>query len=170
MIGLQKYPIWKHGTLGKAYKSTGNGIESHMVKSTEWGTAAMLAASDSGQVPTANSEYSTTGNDSGVFGMSSTVEPEYVAAIRVGASSSNASYGKLISTNYRVDRYEVGKNTIHKGDAVLECKGWFGANFADISTSTNVLTRGNSRIFYSAWIAGTSSCQSRAVVVCAAGV
>ena len=48
---------------------TGNGLDCQMAKNTEWGTAAMLAASIYGTAPNGQSEESTTGNDSGIFEM-----------------------------------------------------------------------------------------------------
>ena len=62
------------GTLGKASIEAADGIDCHMAKNTEWGTAVILTACRTyGKAPTntavTNVNNSTTGNESGVYQM-----------------------------------------------------------------------------------------------------
>lgn len=61
----------QYGTLGVEPDtgSSKNGIDAHMAKNTEWGTAAMLAVSSYGTGNASTAVTTTTGNASGVYNM-----------------------------------------------------------------------------------------------------
>lgn len=152
------------------YKDTsGNGVDVHMAKNTEWGTAAMLSASAYGSVPSRGSSASTTGNATGVYQM---VEGnwEYVAGIY------NAPNSYYISTIYSADsRYKdvYESETSKPGDATLETRRWKGASYdAFVGNGSCVFRRGRFGLFSYANERGGaySGGSSRAVLVVGAGL
>ena len=78
--------------------SGATGIDVHMMKNTEWGTVAILAASSYGQIDQNTqigvAKSSTTGNNYGVFQMNDTTA-EYVAGINNAVSTSHTNLGKI---------------------------------------------------------------------------
>ncbi len=116
------------GTLGleatleeTTYKDTSkNGLDCHMAKNTEWGTAAMLSASIYGIPPERQSDASTTGNESGIYQMAK--GNEYVAGIWDTTSYIDVIRGA--DARY-YDLYT--SSTSKPGDATTETQGWHGA-------------------------------------------
>ncbi|MBR6689491.1 MAG: hypothetical protein IKL68_05695 [Clostridia bacterium] len=127
----------------KAYEETSvaNGIDSHMCKNTEWGAAAMLAASNYGAgAGNVKTDYnsstkmygvtaSTTGNMTGIFGLNGgAASYEYVSAGIV--SKMIDGYNRYIANaapRY-VDKYSesdtnpVGADRFIPGDATYETR------------------------------------------------
>lgn len=115
------------GTLGKKAQldsttyldSSNNGVDVHMAKNTEWGAAAMLAASPYGSAPSGKSDASTTGNATGIYQMADGTW-EYVAGIY---NTTNTYMSKLKNADSRyVDLYTGG--VAKRGDATLETTNW----------------------------------------------
>ncbi len=162
------------GTLGKKAQldsityldSSNNGVDVHMAKNTEWGAAAMLAASPYGSAPSGNSDASTTGNATGIYQMADG-SFEYVAGIY---NTTNTYMSKLKNADSRyVDIYtgEVAK----RGDATLETKNWKNSSNANFVTSGSpVLERGSSALFGYDNSNGSSSSSSRAVLCVGSGL
>ena len=144
--------------------SSNNGLDIHMAKNTEWGTAAMLAASSYGIAPSGNSFASTTGNATGIYQMANGLY-EYVAGIW---DTSNSYMSKIKTADSRY--YDLYSSATAKvGDATLETKYWKGANRASfVSASNPIFVRSNSSLFGFDNGNGNSysSSGSRAVVVC----
>ena len=166
--------------------TTGNGLDCHMAKNTEWGTAAMLAASIYGEAPSGQSEESTTGNDSGIFQMANgnglggknSKGHELVAGI-FNTSSQYISTIKNADQRY----YDLYTDSTSKpGDATTETSGWKGATqSAFVGGSYSIFQRDYKGLFgfyhhsgsdwdgfitnYSGTYAG-----ARAVVVCGEGL
>lgn len=101
--------------------SSGNGVDVHMTKNTEWGTAAMLSASAYGTAPSGQSSATTTGNETGVYQMASGME--YVAGIW---DASNYNTSNIRSANSRYYNLYTSKSYI-SGDA-FEANGWKGSS------------------------------------------
>lgn len=64
----------QYGTLGKNaivdsnyIETTSNGIDCHLAKNTEWGTAAMLCASEFGSLSSDENGRSISGNNTGII-------------------------------------------------------------------------------------------------------
>ena len=126
------------GTLGKKAQldsttyldSSNNGVDVHMAKNTEWGAAAMLAASPYGSAPSGRSDASTTGNATGIFQMADGTY-EYVAGIY---NTSNDYMSKLKNADSRYVNIYTGE-IAKRGDATLETKNWKGSSGANFVTS-----------------------------------
>lgn len=169
--GMRKMEI-QYGTLGKNavlddkyLDTTNNGIDVHMVLSTEWGTVALLTDSAFGVgkgIAGTGKNSTSTGNESGVYNLADGKE-EYVSTIYKG-SSDNEEKIVLADSRYSNDYRDI---SLRLGDA-LECRTWLGAlNYQRSSNSYPVLKRGDSGLFsyYSAGGADYNR-SSRAVVVC----
>lgn len=168
-----------NGTLGTASEidtaggtyldTTLNGIDCHMAKNTEWGTAAMLAASVYGTAPTGTSDASTTGNETGIYQMADS-KYEYVAGIY--SKDSYANNLEIIKTADARYRNLYTSSTSIAGDATLETKGWYGASNADFVTSNKPISARSSGSLFGCYnyYMGLSRYDytSRAVVVCGA--
>ena len=144
--------------------SESNNIDTHMCKNTEWGTVAMLSASDYGagngnvksnytsSTKTYGVTASTTGNMSGVFGMHlGAATNEYVAGGIV--SKMSRSYNKyLINAHSRyVDSYADGSSSSDftryiPGDATYETKTFTGGGGAFVYSSGPIFPRGSSGV------------------------
>lgn len=166
----------KGGTLGKetgistnGTGTTKNGIDCHMIKNTEFGTAVMLAASDCGSIITnGTTDASTTGNESGIYQMANG-RGEFVAA--GGNTTSNDSNKNLLSANDYIYKniYDYTNQKSKVGDAMLECQKWYGSTVATwITSGYPLVRRGYSGFFSYGSISGASSSSttSRAAVVC----
>lgn len=171
------------GTLGKASNinttnyvdSSGNGIDCHLEKNTEYGTITILAASDFG-----SKENCTAANNTGVI-ISNGNQWEVVANTLQESPTSDKisnSYNRaLINADSRyVDEYKNTTKYSIPGDGIIETDGWGGnKNFID-STRPVFKRRVNGFFGYandtgSAYFnnqGGSSFC--RAVVVCAPGI
>lgn len=169
--GMRKMET-QYGTLGKNavlddkyLDTTNNGIDVHMVLSTEWGTVALLTDSafgvGKGIAGTSNNSTST-GNESGVYDLAYGNQ-EYVSTIYKG-SSDNEKKIVQADSRYSNDYRDI---SLHLGDA-LECRAWLGAlNWQESSNSYPVLKRGDSGLFgYYTSGGGNYNRSSRAVVVC----
>lgn len=164
------------GTLGKKAQldsttyldSSNNGVDVHMAKNTEWGAAAMLAASPYGSAPSGRSDASTTGNATGIYQMAGGAY-EYVAGIY---NTTNNYMSKLKNADSRyVDLYtgEVAK----RGDATLETKNWKNSSNANfVNSSYPVFRRSVNTLFGYYGLSGVSSSDSssRAVLCVGSGL
>lgn len=168
-----------------SYKDTsGNGIDCHMAKNTEWGTAAMLAVSAYGGNPSAKDD-TTTKNLSGIYYMvggsgfysNTNNRYEYVAGIHSDGSNSSMTTIKAADQRY-YDSYTDSSSSYHKGDATREL-GWIiSGNW--VSSSKPVFYWGYDSYKFgfscdSGWNSGygsSSQCSygARAVVVCGEGL
>ena len=117
----------------------GNGLDCHMAKNTEWGTAAMLAASIYGAAPSGQSNATTTGNDSGIWHMSNGNENggsgskgrELVAGIFDTTNQYISMIKNADSRYYDLYKYSTSK----AGDATTETSNWKGATDAEFISS-----------------------------------
>lgn len=154
------------GTLGKSANyntsdfldTSGNGIDCHMAKNTEWGTAAMLAASSYGATPTGDA--SSTQNESGVYQMADK-KYEYVATSYEGATN---KYNRVIrSADGRYFNLYSSTRKSFFGDSTEYVS-------ASLTTSRPVYARGYNSLFnvFNDNDNGNSfgNFGSRAVVVC----
>ena len=150
--------------------SSKNGIDCHMAKNTEWGTAAMLAASVYGTAPSGQSNASTTGNETGIYQMADG-KWEYVAGI-YSKDSYSYDVGIIKAADERYRNLYTSETSI-AGDATLQTKNWYSASNASFVTSASpVFLRSYSALFgYDrSYGSGYSNYTSRAVVVCGAGL
>ena len=169
------------GTLGKSSNintstyvdSSGNGIDCHLEKNTEYGTITLLAASEYGNA-TSTDSASTGLGASGVFQMNNG-RYEYVAntysSTEGGDPTTNSFNGALTRADSRyVNKYFGSKHSI-TGDGLIDTDGW-GGNTDWLSTSAPVFIRGYSGLFGYHNIPGYnySDESARAVVVCGSGL
>lgn len=148
--------------------SSGNGVDVHMAKNTEWGTAAMLSASAYGTAPSGQSSATTTGNATGVYQMADGIW-EYVAGIW---DASNDYMSNIRGANSRY--YDLYTNqTSISGDATTETAGWKGASLRNfINGSQPVFIRCLAALFgyYNGYGVHDSGGSSRSVLVVGAGL
>ncbi len=157
----------------KKSASGSNGIDVHMIKSTEWGTVAILSTSGYGNNKKMQESTirSTTGNKSGVY-FPLTKWEVVAAGVNLHAVFPNVApqYFNLYTT----------KNTSAKvGDALGTettknpgCDGWHGATkgWPNSDPDWKMLFRGHSYLFNGAISPGYwGSLGSRAAVVCGEG-
>ena len=171
------------GTLGKNSNintttyidSSGNGIDCHLEKNTEYGTITLLAASEYGNAISTDSTSTGLGS-TGVFQMNNG-KYEYVAntysSEKNGTPTTDTYNGALTRADSRyVNRYYGSKHSI-TGDGLIETDGW-GGNTSFVSSDYPVFKRGASNLFTyenSRWYGWDSSYKAaRAVVVCGAGL
>lgn len=166
------------GTLGKSANldtttyldSSKNGIDVHMILNTEWGTAAMLAASKYGSAPSGRSDASTTGNESGLYQMANS-PCEFVAGIKDYSNdyistikSADPRYYNVYTTAYHID-----------GDGMDECRYWLDSHAVGTADKSRpIYARGFNSLFGFTSDPGYSrldyNISSRAAVVCGAGL
>lgn len=164
----------QYGTLGKNavfddkyVDTTGNGIDSHMILNTEWGTVAMLTASSfgAGKEITGNSDSTSTGNESGIYNLANGMS-EYTATVDNSEKNGN---GLLQNADSRYFNLYSSWYTTYKGDAT-ECVKWLGATIAyknNIETYPSFYRGINALFGYDINDAyGFSNITSRAVAVC----
>lgn len=170
------------GTLGKSSNintetyvdSSGNGIDCHLEKNTEYGTITLLAASEYGNATSTDSASTGLGS-TGVFQMNNG-RYEYVAntysSEKDGTPTTNSYNEALTRADSRyVNKYYGSKHSI-TGDGLIETDGWGGAT-SFVSSSDPVFSRGYSGLFgYNSFYAGVGhgSLSARAVVVCGSGL
>ena len=170
------------GTLGKSSNinttnyvdSSGNGIDCHLEKNTEYGTVTLLAASAYGNA-TSNDTTSTGANNTGVFQMSNG-KYEFVANTLQESESSakySNSYNKALTNadSRYVDEYKSLTKYSIPGDGIIDTDGWGGdTNF--VTSIIPVFFRGSGGFFGYSYHGGTaySTLGCRAVVVCAPGL
>ena len=116
--------------------SNSNGIDVHMIKNTEYGTAAMLAASAYGNCPGPSITASTTKNESGIMQMAGG-ESEYVAGIYNKSNfwntyiyNADARYKNVYESNVAADAYIPG-------DATYETSNWKGTSRGTFVSSSS---------------------------------
>lgn len=159
------------GTLGKKAQLdsttyldlSNNGVDVHMAKNTEWGAAAMLAASPYGSAPSGQSNASTTGNATGIYQMADGTY-EYVAGIY---NTSNDYMSKLKNADSRYVNIYTGE-VAKRGDATLETKNWKNASDTSfVASGYPVFGRSYSALFgYSIGRGNSSSKFSSRAVLC----
>ena len=151
-----------------------NGIDVHMMKTTEYGAMAILSASGYGNPSNDAAITSTTGNNTGV--MIDTSQWEWTA----GSAGTGIPSGA--DARY-YDLYTVDDPTSAKvGDALGSetatnpgCATWHGARSSTwLDTTGNGFVRGSGSIFsFDGWSSGSflhSARLGRAVVVCGSGL
>lgn len=158
--------------------TTSNGIDSHMILNTEWGTIALLTDSTYGvgkNISGTSNTNTSTGNTTGIYDLAND-KREFAASSFVGASASCNS--KMRNAEKRYFNYYEKKES-KPGDAI-DCSGWLSAsNSSWIQADAPIFLRGASGLFgyhngrnvsifgevsYSAYST------TRAVVVCGAGL
>lgn len=169
------------GTLGKSSNintetyvdSSGNGIDCHLEKNTEYGTITLLAASEYGNATSTNSASTGLGS-TGVFQMSNGY-CEYVAntysSEKDGTPTTNDYNGALIRADSRyVNKYYGSKHSI-TGDGLIETDG-AGGDTRFLTSSWPVFYRGYSGLFGYDNFSGENDgmLSARAVVVCGSGL
>ena len=151
------------------------GIDCHMVKSTEWGTAEMMALSNYGVRPTDGTDNSTTNNESGVYQMAGGLK-EYTSSYGRDGTNYYSYWTNIYNANGKYkDIYENYTSSINGDGLILWADGLRG--WGDASNDT-VMTRGgpaanSSRMFlkyYGSNGCSSSDCGSRAIVVCGTGL
>ena len=153
--------------------SDSNGIDVHMMKSTEYGAIAILSASGYGNPKKLqdSDEKTTTGNKTGVY--FSGTNWEWVAG------GLQTSFGGVNSRYY--DVYTNDKNSAKVGDALGNvtttnqgCAGWHSAPSGWISNTFYYFVRGNGGLFSfngnvpTSTLVGTGG--SRGVAICGQGL
>lgn len=128
------------GALGTEEKEGGNGIDCHMAKPTEWGTVSMLAASRYGVIQEGQSDYTTTGNKSGIYQMSDSIK-EWLCTTNQPGSGRGISNIEAKYLNIYISR---GGPEI-PGDALGIT--WYNGNNVYPEYDAFVIYRGNSGYF-----------------------
>ncbi len=166
-----------NGTLGKKASfddkfldTTSNGIDSHMILNTEYGTAGILACSEYGNKPTKELD-NTTGNESGIYQMGYD-KYSFVGGLYKSSSASNASgIKKMWASDERYYNKYNASNVIYKAGDGFKALG-AGHDFPSYSTPY-LIKRGFGGVLYaSSYYAGSADKEysSRAVVVCGQGL
>ena len=151
--------------------SESNGIDVHMMKSTEYGAIAILSASGYGNPQTlqSSSVKTTTGNKTGIYFSGSNWE--WVAGGLEGSIFSG------VNSRY-FDTYSGGQASARIGDALGSasttnpgCAGWHSASYSSwVYSSYPYFKRGGGGLFsFSVDSAGSSYC-ARGVAVVGAGL
>ena len=173
----------QYGTLGKNavlnekfLDTTENGIDSHMILNTEWGTVALLTDSIFGVgtgISGSNNDATSTGNASGVYNLANE-KFEYTATT---CDETSNNYNKImVEADARYFNHYSYTNKIQElpGDAV-DCRQWLsGANSNYyVTTSSPTQIRSNGKTLFglsnsTGFAAG--GCGTRAVVVCGEGL
>ena len=175
------------GTLGKSSNinsetnyvdSSGNGIDCHLEKNTEYGTITLLAASEYGNATSTDSASTGLGS-TGVLQMNNGYL-EYVAntysSAKDGNPTTNNYNGALTRADSRyVNKYYGSKHSI-TGDGLIETDG-AGGSTGFVSLDWPVFYRGSGGLFgYKNYDGGYSrywvetDLSARAVVVCGSGL
>ena len=151
--------------------SDSNGIDVHMMKSTEYGAIAILSASGYGnpQKLQNSTEKTTTGNKTGVY--FSGANWEWVAGGLQGSI-----FGGVNSKYY--DSYTGAQASAKVGDALGTsgttnpgCAGWHSASYANwVNGSYPYFVRDNGGLFSFGSSNASSSGLARGVAVCGAGL
>lgn len=116
------------------------GIDCHMAKNTEWGTAAIMSASPFGTAPSGQSSESTTGNTSGIYQMADN-HPEFVAGIYNNTNTNNTVNLSNSEAKYKNNYTNTTKYSI-TGDGIIETDKWKGAgNYSFVTSSSPVFIR-----------------------------
>lgn len=169
------------GTLGKSSNintdtyvdNSGNGIDCHLEKNTEYGTITLLAASEYGNATSTDSASTGLGS-TGVFQMNNGYS-EYVAntysSEKDGTPTTNDYNGALTRADSRyVNKYYGSKHSI-TGDGLIETDG-AGGGTTFVTSSSPVFIRGYIGFFGYNIDGGIGywDKSARAVVVCGSGL
>jgi len=151
--------------------SESNGIDVHMMKNTEYGTAVMLGASAYGSIPAVAAQINTnsiTGNKTGMY-MNASGTYTYTASLVTGVNTTNFARIVAAAQRYR-NNYTTANSSRKLGDATVETQGWKGAS--QTGWVSLFFARGYGGVF--SFVNGdgsaTSNSGSRAAVVCAPGI
>lgn len=170
----------QYGTLGKNMvlgdkylDPSGNGIDSHMILSTEWGTMAFLADSSFGigsEIKN-NKDETSTGNESGIYNLVNGKDEITAATVQGKSAIHNSNFVNADSRYF--NNYQSETSII--GDA-YDCRGWLSSGVSSISDNAKVFLRGGSSGLFS-WLSGYddylsyyANRSSRAVAVCGEGL
>ena len=149
--------------------STSNGIDAHMMRTTEYGAIAILSASGYGNPSNDKAITSTTGNETGV--MLNTSYYEWAAGV-------GSSFISGVNKKY-LDIYTTSNTSAKVGDALGTattpnpgCAGWHSASYSYWFIGNRYgLVRGNGGIFsFVCNDVASNAYYSRGVVVCGAGL
>lgn len=152
---------------GSYLDSSNNGLDVHMAKNTEWGTAAMLSASAYGEAPTGRSDASTTGNATGIYQMADGTS-EYVTGI-YNTSNQYMSKIKVADARYR-DEYTGSSTGFAKAGDATKLVKWKGASNSSFVYSGNpVFGRSVNALFGYYYYAGNSYSDKGSRAVCVLG-
>ena len=183
-------PMGLNATLGEDFSdSSGNGIDVHMIKNTEWGAVAMLASSGYGAgTDSAAGTYSTGSNNyTGVYGLGNG-NWEYTATLTSTASAASVrtNLEKAYKGNGKkyLDYYTLQNSSTntsyssfpHKvGDATVETMNLFTGTKNLVTAGNPCFIRGNSNnggilSFNNNNGNANSNYASRAVAVCGSGL
>ena len=160
--------------------SASNGIDVHMMRSTEYGAIAILGASGYGSSSKLNnSMQTTTGNKTGVYFSGNNYE--FVAGGLKGSvfSGVNSKYYDAYNTNNSsTSNYDTNKSNVKVGDALGDetttnkgCKGWHGASYSGwVYGNGPYFVRGDGGLFSFYCISASSTGWGRGVAVVGAGL
>ena len=149
--------------------SGSNGIDVHMMRTTEYGAIAILSASGYGNPSNAQAITSTTGNETGV--MLNTNNWEWTAGGLQGSIFSG------VNSRY-FDTYTGNQSSARAGDALGSstttnpgAAGWHSAYYSSwVISSNHYFRRGNGGVFSFGSLSASSSGHGRGVVVCGVGL
>ena len=151
--------------------SASNGIDVHMMKSTEYGAIAILAASGYGSSSKLNNTMqTTTGNKTGVYFSGNNYE--FVAGGLDGYIFSGVSkkYYDAYPT-YSSSAAKTGDAMGYSNETNPGCRGWHGASFGWVSSGNPYFRRGGSRGLFDFEATGaTNTYWGRGVAVVGAGL
>ncbi len=154
---------------GDLTSESSNGIDVHMMRTTEYGAIAILSASGYGNPSNAQAITSTTGNETGV--MVNTNQWEWTAGGLQG------SIFKGVNSRYS-DTYTDNQSSARVGDALGSstttnpgAAGWHKASYSGwVVSSPPYFLRGYGGIFSFSNYNASNSSYGRGVVVCGAGL
>ena len=154
---------------GDLTSESSNGIDVHMMRTTEYGAIAILSASGYGNPSNAKAITSTTGNETGV--MVNTNKWEWTAGGLQG------SIFKGVNSRY-FDTYTDNQSSARVGDALGSstttnpgAAGWHSAYYSSwVISSNHYFRRGNGGVFSFGSLSASSSGHGRGVVVCGVGL
>ena len=146
-----------------------NGIDVHMMRTTEYGAIAILSASGYGNPSNDRAITSTTGNETGV--MVNTNQWEWNAGGLQGSIFSG------VNSRY-FDTYTGERESARVGDALGSSTttnqgtaGWHSASYSDwVNSSYPYFLRGRGGVFSFSYDDDRGSYSARGVVVCGAGL
>ena len=154
---------------GDLTSESSNGIDVHMMRTTEYGAIAILSASGYGNPSNAKAITSTTGNETGII--LNTNNYEWTAGGLQGSVFSG------VNSRY-FDTYTGNQSSARAGDALGTsttpnpgAAGWHSASYSNwVNSSYPYFVRGSGGIFSFGNLSASSSGFGRGVVVCGAGL
>ena len=154
---------------GDLTSESSNGIDVHMMRTTEYGAIAILSASGYGNPSNAQAITSTTGNETGV--MLNTNNWEWTAGGLQGSIFSG------VNSRY-FDTYTTSRASARVGDALGSSTtanpgtaGWHSASYSGwVDSSRPYFVRGSGGVFSFSRGSAGNGYYARGVVVCGAGL